>query len=418
MANPIPLSAPDITELEIRTVVQTLRSGRLSIGPRLEEFERLVGARVNRPHAVGVNSGTSGLHLALLALGIEPGDEVITPAFSFVASANCIMYVGAKPVFVDCDPLTYNMRTEDVEKAITEKTKAIIGVEVFGNPSGMLELAALAARYEIPLVEDACEGLGGRKGKDPIGRFGRVAVFGFYPNKQITTGEGGMIVTHDDKLAELCRSLRNQGRAGTNVATGLGGGTGAGAAGRGMHAVPGFEIVPGLGVGLGAALGSWLVHERVGYNFRMSEINAALGVAQMQRLDEILEMRQAVAAAYTRRLLGHPHLIVPTVEEGTVMSWFVYVVRLTDQFTVEDRDTILEGLRRHEVGASNYFPPIPLLPPYRSRFGYQPGDFPVAESVSQRTIALPFFNRLTEEEIDLVCQTLEVMINRVTFARR
>ncbi|MCI0364690.1 MAG: DegT/DnrJ/EryC1/StrS family aminotransferase [Phycisphaerales bacterium] len=407
MANPIPLSAPDITELEVRLVTQTLRSGRLSIGPRLEEFERLVGERVNRPHAVGVSSGTAGLHLALLALGIGPGDEVITPAFSFVASANCVLYVGAKPVFVDCDPRTLNMKLEDVEKAITEKTKAIIGVEVFGNPCGMLELAALAARYEIPLVEDAAEGLGGQKGPDPIGRFGRVAVFGFYPSKQITTGEGGMIVTHDDKLADLCRSMRNQGRAGPSYLTGAG-----------LHAIPALEVIPGLGMGLGAALGSWLVHERVGYNFRLSEINAALGVAQMQRLNEIVEARERVAEAYTRRLMPNPNLIVPNISEDTRMSWFVYVVRLTDQFTSDDRDFILEGLRRHEVGASNYFPPIPLLPPYRKLFGFQPGDFPVAESVSQRTIALPFFNRLTEREIDLVCQTLEVMIQRITFAGR
>ena len=406
MATPIPLSSPDITEHEIRAVVQTLQSGRLSIGPRLEEFERMVGRRVNRPHAVGVNSGTSGLHLVLLALGVGPGDEVITPAFSFVASANCILYVGARPVFVDCDPGTYNMRAEDVEKAITEKTRAIIGVEVFGNPAGMLELAALAARYEIPFVEDACEGLGGCKGTDPIGRFGRAAVFGFNPNKQITTGEGGMIVTHDDKLADLCRSLRNQGRAANNYASGTGG-----------HSPSPYDTLPGLGSGLGAALGSWLVHERVGYNFRLSELNAALGVAQMQRLDEIIEERQRVAGEYTRRLMGNPHLVVPTVDEDTVMSWFVYVVRLTDQFSADDRDTILEGLRRHEIGASNYFPPIPLLPPYRRLFGFHPGDFPMAESVSQRTIALPFYNRLTEEEITLVCDTLELMIKRLTFAR-
>lgn len=407
MANAIPLSSPDITELEERLVLETLRSNRLSIGPRLEEFERLVGKRVNRPHCVGVNSGTSGLHLALLALGIGPGDEVITPAFSFVASANCIMYVGATPVFVDCDPRTLNMSIEAVEAAITEHTKAIIGVEVFGNPAGMLELATLANNYEIPLVEDACEGLGGSMGPDPIGRFGRVAVFGFYPNKQITTGEGGMIVTHDDKLADTCRSLRNQGRAGSNYSSGTG-----------LHAIPSFEVTPGLGTGLGAALGSWLVHERVGYNFRLSEVNAALGVAQMMRLDEIIEMRQNVAAMYARRLMGHPHLILPTVEDDVNMSWFVYVVRLNDQFSELERDEILEGLRRHEVGASNYFPPIPLLPPYRKRFGFKPGDFPVAESVSHRTIALPFFNRLREREVDLVCQTLEVMINRTTFARQ
>jgi perosamine synthetase len=182
------------------------------------------------------------------------------------------------------------------------------------------------------------------------------------------------------------------------------------------HVLP-SEITPGLGMGLGAALGSWLVHERIGYNFRLSEVNAALGVAQMQRFDEMIEARQAVAAEYTRRLIGNPNVIVPNVDEDTFMSWFVYVIRLTDQFTGDDRDTILEGMRRHEVGVSNYFPPIPLLPPYRKMFGYAPGDFPVAESVSQRTIALPFFNRLTEREIDLVCQTLDVMIQRLNYAR-
>ncbi len=402
--NNIPLSSPDITDLEIDLVVETLRSGRLSIGPRLEEFERLVAAYVNRPHGVGVNSGTSGLHLVLMALGIGPGDEVITPAFSFVASANCILYVGATPVFVDCDPRTLNMRIEDVERAITERTKAIIGVEVFGNPAGMLELAALAARHEIHLIEDACEGLGSRKGNDPVGRFGRAAVFGFYPNKQITTGEGGMIVTHDDRLADLCRSLRNQGRAGGSSATGMG---------------PWSRLGASIGreIGMDAALGSWLMHERIGYNFRLSEVNAAIGVAQMRRLDEIIEARQRVAAAYTRRLLGHPHLILPTVEDDVFMSWFVYVVRLSDQFTADDRDQILEGLRRHDIGAASYFPPIPLLPPYRRMFGYKPGDFPIAESVSQRTIALPFHNRLTDKEIDLVCQTLELMITRTTFTR-
>jgi perosamine synthetase len=387
----IPLSKPDITDAEIDAVADTLRSGRLSIGPQLEHFERLVAARVHRPHAVGVNSGTAGLHLALLALGVGPGDEVITPAFSFVASANCILYVGATPVFIDCDPRTLNMRLDDVERRITDRTKAIIGVEVFGNPADMIELAALARKYEVDLVEDACEGLGGRIGDDPIGRIGRVAVFGFYPNKQITTGEGGMIVTHDDTLADLCRSMRNQGRPIEPAARGN----------------------PEAGQGLGA----WLSHERLGYNYRLSELNAAMGVVQMQRLDEIIKRRQDVASAYARRLMGHPHLILPTVEPDVFMSWFVYVVRLSDQYSADDRDQIIAGLRRHEIGASNYFPPIPLLPFYRSMFGYKPGDFPAAESVSHRTIALPFHTRLTEREVDLVCQTLAVMIKRITFTR-
>ena len=385
-ADPIPLSQPDITEAEIRGVVETLRSGRLSIGPRLEEFERLIALRVGRRHGVGVSSGTAGLHLALLALGVKPDDEVITPALSFAASANCILYVGATPVFVDCDPRTLNMRPREVEKHITDKTKAIIAVEVFGNPAGMSDLAAISTKYEIPLIEDACEGLGGRFLDDPIGRYGRLAVFGFYPNKQITTGEGGMIVTDDDRIADLCRSLRNQGR-------------------------PADSTIADEG------LGSCLVHERLGYNYRLSELHAALGVAQMRRLDELIEARQRVAAAYTRRLMGNTDLILPTIEPDTFMSWFVYVVRLSDRFTADDRAYIIEGLHRHDVGAADYFPPIPMLPFYRRMFGYKPGDYPVAESVSQRTIALPFFTRLSDREVDLVCQTLELMMTRIAFAR-
>ena len=382
----IPLAQPDISEQEIAGVADVLRSGRLSQGPRLRGFEAALAERCACPGAVAVSSGSAALDLCLQALDIGPGDEVITPAFSFVASANCILHVGATPVFVDCDPRTLNMRRDEVEKRITPKTKAIVAVEVFGNPAGMADLAALCAKHEIPMVEDGCEGLGGRAGDEPIGGFGRVAVFGFYANKPITTGEGGMIVTHDDRIADLCRSMRNQGRAAGSIEAGQG-------------------------------LGSWLAHERLGYSFRLSEIHAALGVAQMRRLSELIEARQRVAAAYTRRLMGHTDLILPTVEPDTFMSWFVYVVRLSDRFSAKDRDYIINGLRRHDVGAGDYFPPIPLLPFYRQRFGYEPGDFPVAESVGHRTVALPFFTRLTDREVDLVCQTLEVMMTRITFAR-
>ena len=389
MSDAIPLSLPDITDAEVRAVVGSLRSGRLSMGPKVQEFERLVARWTGRSHGVAVSSGTAGLHVALTALGVGPGDEVITPAFSFVASANCILYVGATPVFVDCDPRTLNVRPEAVEAKITPKTRAIIGVDVFGNPAGMPRLAAICNKNEIPLIEDACEGLGGRLRSEAVGSFGRVAVFGFYPNKQITTGEGGMIVTNDDRLADVCRSLRNHGRASAGESEG-------------------DECAENLG--------SWLQHERIGFNYRLDEMSAALGVAQMRRLDELVEARAWVAEAYTRHLVGSPHLIVPTVEPDTTMGWFVYVVRLSDRFSEADRDSIIAGLRRHDVGAAAYFPPVPLLPPYRERFGYQPGDFPVAESVSHRTIALPFFTRLTDREVDLVCQTLELMITRVSFS--
>ena len=398
MPDCIPLSNPDITEREIRAVTDVLRSGRLSIGPWLTRFEEAVAQRVGRTHAVGVSSGTAGLHLALLALGIGPGDEVITPAFSFVASANCVEYVGARPVFVDCDIRTLNASLAAIEDAITENTKAIIGVEIFGNPTGMRELAQLAQKYEIPLVEDSCEGLGGALGNDPIGRFGRVSIFGFYPNKQITTGEGGMIVTDDDRIASFCRSMRNQGRADDTI----------------KEAAPNAEPIedPAL-----AHLGSWLLHERLGWNYRLDEMSAALGAVQMERLDTLVAERDRVANAYTRRLAGNTDVIVPTIDSDVRMSWFVYVVRLTDRFSAEDRDMLIDGLRRHDVGSSNYFPPIHLQPHYRRRYGYRGGEFPVAESVSQRTIALPFYPGMTENDVDLVCQTLEVMLTRMTFAR-
>lgn len=384
MAGEIPLSSPDITDLEITMVTNALRSGRLSIGPLQDQFEDAVARRVGARHAVACSSGTAGLHMALLALGIGPGDEVITTPFSFIASANCILYAGATPVFVDIDPRTLNMDPEKVERAISSRTKGILGVEAFGNPSGMDQLRAIAARHEIPLIEDACEGLGGAWRERPIGAFGRVAVFGFYPNKQITTGEGGMIVTDDTRLAEVCRSLRNQGRA----------------SGQG-----------------GTQAGSWLAHERLGYNYRMSELQAALGLAQMQRLEEIVTRRNEVAEQYMARLLDNTDLILPTVDPETSMSWFVFVVRLRHEFSGEERNRVIDGMRRHDVGAADYFPCIHLQPFYRERYGFSEGEFPIAESVSQRTIALPFHSKLTDRDQDFVVQTLELMISRETLKR-
>ncbi len=355
-----------------------MRSGRLSIGPRQVRFEEMVADRAGRRHGVAVSSGTAGLHLAMIALGVGPGDEVITTPFSFVASANCILYVGAKPVFVDIDPASGNMDPEKLEAAITEKTKAIVAVEAFGNPTHMDRYVQIAAKYEIPLVEDCCEGLGGVYRDRPIGSFGRVGVFGFYPNKQITTGEGGMIVTDDDRLAEMCRSLRNHGRA----------------------------------VARTPDEGSWLHHERLGYNFRLSEIAAAVGICQMERLDKMLTRRQEVACMYFDKLMGYPQVMLPNITDKMKMSWFVFVVRLTDPFTTKERDRIITGMRRHEIGCANYFPPIHLQPFYREKFNYQQGDFPACESVSQRTIALPFFNRMDATQVELVSLTLNVMIQR------
>ena len=387
----IPLSAPDITELEIDAVVETLRSGRLSIGPRQEQFERDAARVAGRREGVAVSSGTAGLHLVLSALGIGPGDEVITTPFSFIASANCILMVGATPVFVDICPTSLNLDPAKVADAITPKTKAIVAVEVFGNTTHFAELEKLARAHEVSLIEDCCEGLGGHAACErPVGSFGRAGVFGFYPNKQITTGEGGMIVTDDDSLADRCRSLRNQGRASS------------------AH------------VGDAQHAGSWLAHERLGYNYRLSEINCALGIAQLQRLPEMLEARRRVAGHYMRRLMDWDDLVLPTLEPGSdaTMSWFVFVLRLTADYGHTERDRIIQGLKRHEIGASNYFPCIHLQPFYRQRFGFQKGDFPIAESISERTIALPFFNQLSETQVELVCHTLRVMLQREQLLRR
>lgn len=392
----IPLSKPDIGPHEEAAVLSVLRSGRLSIGPMVEKFEAQVAQRAACRYGVAVNSGTSGLHLIMKALNIGPGDEVITTPFSFIASSNCILYTGATPKFVDICPRTLNMDPARVQAAIGPRTKAILAVETFGNPAYMDQYAQIAARHEIPLIEDCCEALGTTYKGRPCGHFGRVGVFGFYPNKQITTGEGGMIVTDDHRLAEMCRSMRNQGRPLGWVA-------------------PHQQTESAAG---GTATGSWLKHERLGYNYRLSELNAALGVAQMDRFDDIIRSRQQVARLYYDRLAGHPHLMLPTVDELTAMSWFVFVVRLAPSYTAAERDRIIRGLRIHEVGAADYFPCIHLQPFYQEQFGFQPGMFPIAESVSARTIALPFYAGLTANDVDLVAQELELMLSRENLVPR
>ncbi|MEZ6192296.1 MAG: DegT/DnrJ/EryC1/StrS aminotransferase family protein [Phycisphaerales bacterium] len=386
----IPLSQPDISDADIQAVADVMRSNRLSIGPKQDLFEQLMAERTGRTQGVAVSSGTAGLHLVLLALGIGPGDEVITTTFSVVASANCILMAGATPVFIDIDPASLNLDPTKLEDAITEKTKAIIAVEVFGNPRHMDRIAQVAGAHEIPLIEDACEALGGKHMGKPVGSFGRCAVFGFYPNKQITTGEGGMIVTDDDRLADLCRSMRNQGRP--------------------VGAPPGMPASPAHG----SHTNAWAT------TTACPRSTPRLGCSQVQRLDEMLKARRNVAGMYMRRLMGFDDLILPNVQPGTEedMSWFVFVVRLTDQYGHTERDRIITGMRRHEVGASNYFPCIHLQPFYRERFGYKKGDFPIAESISERTIALPFFNKMDQTQVELACHTLKVMIQREQLLKR
>jgi perosamine synthetase len=378
----IPLSKPDLSPLETSLVMEVMRNEWLAIGPMTEEFEERVAAFVGTRHAVAVNSGTSGLFCVLRGLGIGPGDEVITTPFSFVASTNVILHAGARPVFVDIEPVSLNMDPGLIERAITPRTKAILAVETFGNPSHMDLYADIARRNGLALVEDCCEAMGGACRGRNAGTFGAAGVFGFYPNKQVATGEGGMIVTDDYELAAVCRSLRNQGR-------------GADAAGK----------------------QAWLRHERLGYNFRISELQAAVGVGQMRRIDELIEKRALVAKTYIERLSGIADLVLPTVDPETTMSWFVFVPRLGVEFSREERDEILAGLRNHDIGASDYFPCIHEMPFIRTMFGSSPPSMPIAESISGRTIALPFFGGLGEREIDLVVQTLELLLGRRSFIR-
>jgi len=369
--NPIPLSSPDVGEEEIRAVVEVMRTPQLSLGPKLPEFEEKVADVAGVSHAVAVNSGTSALHLIVKAMGIGPGYEVITTPFSFVASANCMLFEGATPVFVDIEPQTLNIDVTKIEAAITPRTKAILAVDVFGQPADWDALSELANKHNLRLIEDSAESIGARYKSRPAGGLGDAGLFAFYPNKQITTGEGGVVVTDDEEIARLCRSYRNQGR------------------------------------GEGSA---WLQHERMGYNFRLSDINCALGIVQLARLPEILKMRANVAKLYAKYLSEIDGVKVPYVGEHVEMSWFVYVIQLSERHSRADRDGIQRQLTERGIANSNYFSPIHLQPFYAEQYGYKPGDFPVTEQVSDRTIALPFHNRLSEAEIARVAEALSELV--------
>jgi perosamine synthetase len=368
----IPLSAPDITEQDIDAVVEVLRGTQLSLGPRLDEFERRFAAYVGVPHAVAVNSGTSGLHLCVRALGLKAGDEVIVPSFTFIAAANAIRYEGATPVFVEIDGGTLNLDAACVEKAITPKTRAILVVHTFGVPAEMAALEAIAQRYGLHILEDACEAIGAEYCGRKVGSFGAAGVFAFYPNKQITTGEGGMIVTHDGALAERMRALRNQGRYPSD---------------------------------------DWFQHREIGFNYRLSEINCALGIAQLKRIDSILARRNQIADAYDRQLRNVSDLALP-VRCNTSMrcSWFVYVVRLQRAGSPALRDAVAAHLHAASIGSGRYFAPIHRQPAYAEEA--QNVQLPVTEAVSTTTLALPFFNQITAEQIEQVCAALREALLR------
>ena len=365
----IPLSRPDLDDADVEAVVEVLRTPNLSLGPTGPRFERALADYVGSKHAVAVNSGTSGLHLGVVALGLGEGDEVVTTPFSFVASTNCLLFERVRPVFADIDPVTLDLDPAAAEAALTRRTRALLPVHVFGRPCAIETLSSLARAHDLRVIEDSCESLGSTVAGKMTGTFGDLGVFAFYPNKQMTTGEGGMIVTDDDRLAALCRSMRNQGR-------GEGGG--------------------------------WLEHERLGYNYRLADINSALGLSQLRRLESFLAARQRVVDLYREALRDVPEVVAPAPPRpGERVSWFVFVVRLAEDFDRQDRDAVLAGLRARGVACRNYFVPIHLQPFIQERLGTRQGQFPVTEHVAERAIALPFHNHLGESEVGRVVEALK-----------
>jgi perosamine synthetase len=383
----MPMSSPHITEREIAAVTDVLRSGCLSLGPKLDEFEQAMAAYMGAKHAIGVSSGTAGLHLAIIAANIGASDFVITTPFSFVASSNCFVYEHAEPIFVDVEPETGNIDPALVEAAVRDlragtpsarfwlprsssaqragALKAILPVHVFGQPADMDRLYTIAREHELDIIEDACEAIGAEYKGRRVGVMGDAAVVAFYPNKQITTAEGGMILTDRDDWARKFRSLRNQGRD---------------------------------------LMDAWLRHDRLGYNYRMTELSAALGVVQLDRVDELLADRARVARWYTERLSQVDGVQPPRLSASTTrMSWFTYVVRLAADV---DRHGVMAGLAEHGIPSRPYFTPIHLQPFYAKRFGFRRGDFPVAEALGDSSMALPFSGTMTEEDVDRVCREL------------
>jgi dTDP-4-amino-4,6-dideoxygalactose transaminase len=362
----IPLSRPWLDEREEELVLEVLRSGRLSLGPWIDRFEEQVAERVDAPYAAALSSGTAGLHLLCKIAGLAPGDEVITSPLSFVASANCFIVEGATPVFADVDPVTLNMDPAAVEAAITERTRAIVAVDMFGYPCELDDLQRLAERHGLRLIEDACESIGASYRGRPLGAHGPAAAFAFYPNKQMATGEGGVVTTHSEEEWQLLRSLRNQGRSYDG--------------------------------------GGWFHHVRLGLNYRWTDIQAAIGLAQLEKLDRILELRAAAAQRYGDLLADVAGVESPAADDADHRrSWFVYVVKLDSAL---DRAAVMDSLRAEGVATAEYVPCIHLQPYMRERYGFTDGLCPVAEGTAARTLALPFFTQISADEQQRVVDVL------------
>ncbi len=365
----VPLSLPFVDEREEELVLEVLRSGRLSLGPTIDRFEEAFAQAVGAPYAAAMSSGTAGLHLLAHIAGVGPGDEVITTPYSFAASANCFIYEGAIPVFADVDPHTLNVDPAAVEAAITERTRAIVAVDIFGYPCELEPLAELADRHGLTLIDDACEALGAEYKGKRVGSQGPSAVFAFYPNKQITTGEGGVVTTHSEEEWLLLKSLRNQGRADD---------------------------------------GGWLEHARLGFNYRLDDIRSAIGIAQLEKLDRILELRAAAAARYADLLSGLDGVEAPLADDPDHRrSWFVYVVKLAPEL---NRDLVMATLERERIKTARYLPCIHLQQYMRERFGFAEGLCPVAEDASRRTMALPFFTAIEAADQERVVESLRAAV--------
>jgi perosamine synthetase len=372
----IKMANADLNQDDIDAVVEVLKSGHLALGPKVVDFEKAMQDYCGVKHAIAVNSGTSGLHLIMLSLGIGPGDEVLVPSYTFVASVNAILYVGATPVFVDCDPEVFCFDVKNAQKQLTSKTKAMLVVDVFGHPAAWNEINVFAKAHNLKIIDDCCEALGSSYDGKKMGSFGDAGCFAFYPNKQMTTGEGGMIVTNDDEIAKMCKAYRNQGRE---------------------------------------EMSQWLEHKWVGYNFRLDEMSAALGVSQLRRIDTFVKLRAQVANWYNDLLSSSSYLSTPVVKEGIEMSWFVYVVKLNPGL---NRDQVIQALAQRELPARAYFSGIHKQPYLKEFIKDKTLDLPVTLDIETRTLALPFHNHMTKEECEYVAKTLDLVLFELTQQKR